>query len=652
MSSIMDNLFQSIQKIHKQAPISLSNGKVVKGKVIDLLPGNRAVVDIGQKQINARLETSLTKGGRYLFQVDARTTPVRLKVVSEQTGTGKDTPLQTWMNERGIKTNRQSMALVKTLINKQIPFTPQELRQAVTILQNEKTGAAMSVIEDMFEKQLPIRTPVFQALAAGKQHQLSELFRALGEGGAPFSPASRASLLVNSIMPSAADASFEKAAQVKLLQEVQNNSRQSFQLFKQAGILPETETYAQFKKKVLLSIMGESDGKSTIASGTGKQISPHIVSDMNRLLPITGKHPFSADLASGENEVVSGKNAGKIQQLFNGQLHISSRQFQQLKGWKEQLNKIVHSEEPASRALLEAFVTNHRKLEKAGVFQKVAGKLSVEEGASFRSIMKQLPGEMANLLEKRSGSVSEHYRSSVMNEAIRTVERSAGSQVPPHFTKLLSEWTILSQKELPLPLQERILLQMKAFQQLSGMDDEATLNQGRHTSDVSLKSSLVRLITENGGQRAETARNLLQMFNSMQITSSQDSALSLQLTLQFPGQLLGAREDAHVLLESEKTETGAISPDNCHILFYLDLQSLNETVIDMQVQNRKAYVTVYNDKEALPRIAEELKSDLREGMEKAGYSLGDLQIKQDRGRNDAAESNFLHKKEQGVDFRI
>ncbi|AKG04591.1 hypothetical protein AAV35_007150 [Salimicrobium jeotgali] len=652
MSSIMDNLFQSIQKIHKQAPLSLNNGKVINGRVIDLLPGNRAVVDIGRKQINARLETSLTKGGRYLFQVDARTTPVRLKVVSEQTGAGKDTPLQTWMNERGIKTNRQTMALIKTLLNKQIPFTPQELRQAVTILQNGKSGPAMSVIEDMFEKQLPIRTPVFQALAAGKQHQLSELFRALGEGGAPFSPGSRASLLVNSITPPAADASFEKAAQVKLLQEVQSNSRQSFQLFKQAGILPETETYAQFKKKVLLSVMGGPDGKSTIASGTGKQIPRHIVSDMNRLLPISGKNSLSAVHASGNHEVVSGKNAGKIQELFNGQLHVSSKQFQQMKGWKEQLNKIVHSEEPPSRALLEAFVTNHRKLETAGVFQKVTGKLSGEEESSFRRIIQQIPGEVANLLEKRPGSVSEQYRSSVMNEAIRTVERSASRQVPPHFAKLLSEWTILSQKELPLPLQERILLQMKAFQQLSGMDDEATLNQSRNTSDISLKSSLVRLITESGGQRAETARNLLQMFNSMQLTSLQDSALSLQLTLQFPGQLLGAREDAHVLLESEKTETGAISPDNCHILFYLDLQSLNETVIDMQVQNRKVYVTVYNGEEALPRIAEELKNDLREGMDKAGYSLGDLQIKQDRGQNDAAESNSFHKKEKGVDFRI
>ena len=44
---------------------------------------------------------------------------------------------------------------------------------------------------------------------------------------------------------------------------------------------------------------------------------------------------------------------------------------------------------------------------------------------------------------------------------------------------------------------------------------------------------------------------------------------------------------------------GKIDPDFARILFYLDLESIDKTIIDMQVQNSVVSVTVFNADDTL-----------------------------------------------------
>lgn len=58
-------------------------------------------------------------------------------------------------------------------------------------------------------------------------------------------------------------------------------------------------------------------------------------------------------------------------------------------------------------------------------------------------------------------------------------------------------------------------------------------------------------------------------------------------------------------------DNGKIDADYARILFYLQLNSLQETVVDMQVQSRVVTVTVYNENDQLKELAEPLKTALK-----------------------------------------
>ncbi|SIS37699.1 hypothetical protein [Salimicrobium flavidum] len=661
MKPSMQNMFQSLQKVQKATPPSLNAGKVINGKVTELLPGNKAIVDIGGRQVNARLETSLTKGGNYLFQVQAQKNPVHLKVVSNEAKGNETVSLQKWMQAHGIKVNSQTMAFAKSLMDKQIPFNAQELKQAFSILQSSKNPLTSTVLKEMFERQLPIRTSVFQALSAGKQNQLGALFGQLSNRGNPFPPATRAAALLSSIVPSAGRGNFPQVAGQKLSNEVQNDNRQSFQLLKQAGALPPSETFGNFKSKVILQNMagsstGSPPGADTLMRNMQGAVAPqndHRVasqSSLQRLFPVTAAFSFSEN-----KSLMAEGTAEKIQGLFRQQAPLSGSEQQQLSRWSGQFSRIFQSDGNAkpSPALLQSFVNNHQQLTEQGSFSKLMTALTGAEKSSVQKMLGQISGEAAKSVHSNSGQTSNGTMVRMMEGAVARIDQALQSQVPSSLQKTLTEWTALSQRETPLPVQERLLLQVKAFQQLSGLDDEAVLRQNNSSPESSMKSGLLSLITDLSASKGEAGRNMLHFFNSMQMTASQENSHSLQFTLQFPGQLLETEKDIHVNVDGRKSEDGTIDPDHCHILFYLDLQSLKETVIDMQVQNRGVQVTVFNENEELTGIADGFEEKLQKGLENAGYSLVSLQVK-NSGKEIPGKipSSVTTSTYEGVDFRI
>ena len=72
-----------------------------------------------------------------------------------------------------------------------------------------------------------------------------------------------------------------------------------------------------------------------------------------------------------------------------------------------------------------------------------------------------------------------------------------------------------------------------------------------------------------------------------------------QLLMQVPLEFLGKKMDATLEWNGRMKEDGKIDSDFARIMFYLKLDTLNETVVDMQVQNRIVTITVYNDDHSL-----------------------------------------------------
>ena len=55
-----------------------------------------------------------------------------------------------------------------------------------------------------------------------------------------------------------------------------------------------------------------------------------------------------------------------------------------------------------------------------------------------------------------------------------------------------------------------------------------------------------------------------------------------------------------------KANSNEIDPAFCRVLFYLELETLQETFVDMQVQNRIITITVMNENQNLSMLAKPL----------------------------------------------
>ncbi|MGP4075587.1 hypothetical protein [Halobacillus sp. K22] len=104
------NLISSLSKLVQQLEVraSLKTGQVINGKVLELLPQNRAVVQLGAQQVKAQLEVSLTKGITYLFQVSSTDQKIQLKVMSELGETYGKSTVRQLLDKLGIKSTKET----------------------------------------------------------------------------------------------------------------------------------------------------------------------------------------------------------------------------------------------------------------------------------------------------------------------------------------------------------------------------------------------------------------------------------------------------------------------------------------------------------------------------------------------------------------
>jgi hypothetical protein len=200
---------------------------------------------------------------------------------------------------------------------------------------------------------------------------------------------------------------------------------------------------------------------------------------------------------------------------------------------------------------------------------------------------------------------------------------------------------------------EQFLMQLSHWLTRSGIDYENRLANNRLQAETSLKGLLLHLISTGNGRVRDQAGQFLQYINGLQLNSVHESNGFLHINLQIPGEKLGLLKDIDLEFESKKTESGEINPEHCRILFYLHLNNLDETVIDMKIQKRTINVTVYNEAENPENIFDGLKNMLKKGLEELNYQLSSVQYRKLQKLESTAESiHTVQLTSKGVDYRI
>ncbi|MEH7355146.1 hypothetical protein V7150_16430 [Neobacillus drentensis] len=152
-------------------------------------------------------------------------------------------------------------------------------------------------------------------------------------------------------------------------------------------------------------------------------------------------------------------------------------------------------------------------------------------------------------------------------------------------------------------------------------------NGGQDSSEPisSLKPLLMRAMTELecGGKELEP---ILHRLTGMQLISQDPTGQVQQMVMQLPLSFGDKNSDITLQWRGRKNSKGQIDPDYCRIIFYLDLQSMNETVVDMHIQNKVIHLSVMNDTKGIESIVKAFTPKLKEKLSNIGYTLSFIKV--------------------------
>ncbi|WP_221564249.1 hypothetical protein [Alkalihalobacillus sp. TS-13] len=150
---------------------------------------------------------------------------------------------------------------------------------------------------------------------------------------------------------------------------------------------------------------------------------------------------------------------------------------------------------------------------------------------------------------------------------------------------------------------------------------------GELKNQQQLKSALLELLSQElPGSIKDRAEVLLHRLTGQQLLHLSENQTITSLFYQFPIHFKEWESDVMMRWDMKRESSGDVDEDFSRILFYLDLQFLNETIVDMNVQNRIISVKIINENDYLKHFISKLKPQLKGALEKIDYKLSTVKV--------------------------
>ncbi|MGG7618834.1 hypothetical protein [Bacillus coreaensis] len=273
------------------------------------------------------------------------------------------------------------------------------------------------------------------------------------------------------------------------------------------------------------------------------------------------------------------------------------------------------------------------------------------------SVSNQTIKQLFNLL-------SPNMDSATFDEGVSSLVSKEGIEANKAFNKEVTQQlqTVLSQVESE-PVEEFKSLLKSGIQTL-GLSHESEsfdMIKGKVSDEGSkvenVKSLLIQLLNEDIPTKVkDSAEALLNRLTGIQLMSS-DTTPVQQIVMQIPLALMNKQTDLTIQWNGRKDANGKIDPNYCRVLFYLDLENMNETIIDMQIQNRIMKITIINDHENIKQLSAPYLASLKDSLQKLDYQLSNVSFQTQADRvavktKKASISSPLTSSYSGVDIKI
>ncbi|BCB03337.1 hypothetical protein [Bacillus sp. KH172YL63] len=550
----------------QRMPFALQEGKVLNVRVHKHLGDAQAEVSVNGQRFIAKLETPVEAGGRYWVEVKQSEKGISLAVISDPR-TGEMTAkgmIADLLRHMAVKNQGEGMtSLLNELVKNRLPFDKDMLLFAEKHVTGKGDAENIKILVDIAKRNLPFTEKVFQSMKAG----LSK------EGFVS---------MLNTLSGKLSETGTDKSTLqlIKNIQNPVNGMLMERMVGKSLSMLssPSQSFSARLGHFDLLKSLGflpegatMNQWKDGVASAIVKGASAkgYVEKNIERAFPL-----LNGNDAGGR----VGKELNRLQAAAGG--------------------------EPAG-------------LEKAG-----------------RSLVNTLlsnMGEGKGNLETKllMGLISEEQKQS-MEINFGNLERSLAKGVPLSnqgrvfhqlYQQLEQEFTQEMQGDELTKVLKRVIGSL-------GINYEAQLQKkGYELQPLNLKESLVSLsLTHPLPEVRQLADDIVMKLNH-QVLVSQENAPLLTIIQQFPLFLFGRNTDITLQWTGKEKEKGIIDEDFCRVLFYLELDSLKETLIDMQVQNRVITLTVWNDDPAVEKASLALLPKLKAGLMELDYRLTSVKVK-------------------------
>lgn len=616
MSSTSFSSIQSQQTkiLSPNMQTSIKEGQVVHGTIKKLYPNQTAELQIGNQKVIAKLETPLKAGDAHFFQVTKSEPELQLKVVTGPLTNGNTLAQQAQqlLQAMNLTKSTEMQAVIQFFLKEQLPISKEILVQAEQLLKqlppNVSIKQAMEAIQKMLDLKLPLSQQMFDTVLSGKStsglQSLIQEFKLTLQQDSTLSTNVKNTLLQN--LQKLAEPFGEPVAgvllgkQIEALQSPVANFATKLpilQILKEAGVLP---------PNVTLNNLLPASTQSTIPNSAADIIA--------NLL----KAP-----ASEKSMVMD-----QIRNWVSAQPLLTSEQ-------KEQLGTLLKNNSQAqeiltlNKTLLEVFA----KQSQEAVFSKDQHGLTAKEHL-LSLLGKGINKEMVSQTLQQVLSINNKSQQPILSTALQQTEQSVLQQLDGKaFEHAMKE--VL--KSLGFSYEAK----------LGGGSDEVRQLASQ------LKPQLIDLLHNQviSAPLKEQAEQLLNRMNGLQILSNENGPQH-QLLMQVPLEFLGKKMDATLEWNGRMKEDGKIDSDYARIMFYLHLDSLEETVVDMQVQNRVVTISLYNNDTSLKPIANVFYDTLKEGLLSVGYQLSGVFVKTFEENKLTSPKKLLGKESQGVDIRI
>ncbi|AYC29225.1 hypothetical protein [Paenisporosarcina cavernae] len=576
--------FPSIQPNSQSIPVSekglsLKSGQVFHGTITKLFPDQMAEVQVGNQKMMAKLEVPLKAGDAHFFQVTKASPEMQIKVVTSplQGQQGSSASISQLLDSMQLPKTETMEQLVKFMVKEQIPLSKEQLLQADQWLKalpaNVSKTEALQAIQKMIQLKAPFTTEVFQSLISGQSK----------EGLQPFITQLKQLLPMEPNIPN--------ATKQQLLQNIQNVT-------------------VPFQKEVVLTTVGVLLHQVMNEEGSisARAAALQFLKETNLSTQISSISSFTSSTI--KQMVANPATVLSMAQEFVQKAPLSVEQRTTM----QSLLSVVQAAESSPSMKASALPVLSNEVLKAGTQLMQQGNFQSTEVTSLRD-------QFVQLLQQVNGEKGSSFPMQALQKALQETNSIV-------VRKAIVEANLQVESQVNLRAMDQAI---KSTLQATGIFYEGLLQtKGDPAPGIveSLKPQLLALLAEHPVSAAlkEASEQVVHRLNGLQLHSGENGPQQ-QILMQIPLDFFGRKMDATLQWNGRTKENGQIDANYARIMFYLDLTSMKETVIDMQIQNRVVTVTIFNEDSPMSGNVQSFQKALKAGLADKDYQLSGVFFK-------------------------